>query len=308
MKLLINAGNQGNPMGSATAELIKLWGFDGVRTSLPLYAPEANLAAIISELADNRLEALLIVGGWEVWIPHYDPNGHEVGNTKEARNHNDVAAQASAVTQIMKDFGCVGWIECGNEPDITQSMNTQRFVDQCQASLQAVREVNPMQPFITGGVSNLGERNGLKYLRRCLDQGLITGEGSVFCGVHPYRTHLYPWDLFEGRPMADILADVRNEAGPFAITEIGWHTATQQRKAKHFFRRERFAFTDIDVKDFAEWDLDLGLTEGSELYTWYQLNSGPGDDALSRYGIREFDTFNKAKPVVETFKNWSPPI
>jgi len=305
MKLLINAGNQGRPMGSATAELIKAWGFDGVRISLSLYAPEQNLADMIGELADHSLMGCFIVGGWQVWEPKGDPNGREV-ESRIAHNVSDIAVQASVVTQLVRQLGCVGWIESGNEPDITDGMNTERFVEQCQATLEAVRIVNPMQPFITGGVSNLSRTGGLKYLRRCLSQGLITGEGSVFAGVHPYRSSRYPWDLYEGRPMADILADVRNEAGPYAITEIGWHTAEQERGSLCW--KKKFRFTDQDVKDFAEWELDLGLTEGAELSTWYQLNDGPTDTEVDRWGIRRVDTFDDAKPVVETFQNWSPPI
>lgn len=305
MKLFINGGNRGEPMGQATCELLRLWGFQGARISIPLYIPEDKLAAIIGELADNHLEGLFIVGGWEVWEPAHNEFGQEVGK-RDAHNHTDVAKQAGVVSQMMRELGCIGYIECGNEPDITGNMDPQRFVDQCHASLQAVRNASQFQPFITGGVSNLSKRGGLKYLRKCLAKGLLTGEGNVFVGVHPYRTGLRPWEDFEGRPMAAILADVRNEAGPYAITELGWHTAENSRG--RWPCKEKFSWTDNEIRDFAEWELDLALTEGAELYAWYSINDGATDDAIDRYGIRRFDTFNDAKPVVEAFVKWSPPL
>lgn len=308
MKVLINAGNSGNPMGSATAELIKSWGFEGVRTSLSLYAPEDKLAAIIGELADNELMGMFVVGGWQVWHPHFDDVIGVETEQRFAHNIHAVAAQASVVTRMMKDLGCVGWIECGNEPDITDDMDAQRFVDQCAASFYAVREISMAQPFITGGVSNLSHRGGWRYLKRCLDRGLVTGldHGNVFVGVHPYRTHQKPWANFNNFTPMEMLADVRNLCGPYAISEIGWHTAAQT-KGRWPCKKE-FAFNDTDVKDFAAWDLDLALTEGAEIYVWYGFNDGPSDSPIDRFGIRRFNTFDIAKPVVETFKNWNPPI
>ncbi len=307
MKLLINAGNSGNAMGSTTVELIKEWGFDGARISIPLYAPEENLADIIGELADHQLLGLFIVGGWEVWIPPNDPTGHEEQH-QAAHNHHDVAVQAGVVARMMKDLGCRGWIECGNEPDITENMSEQRFVDQCQTALMAVRGINLTQPFITGGVSNLSNSGGWRYLKRCLEKGLVTGDHdeNVLTGVHPYRTHQEPWEEFEDRAPYEMLRDVRDLCGPYAISEIGWHTAAQTKG--WWISKETFQFTDDEVKEFAQWDLDLGLTEGAELYVWYNFNDGPSDDAIDRYGIRRFATFDVAKPVVETFINWSPPI
>ena len=298
MKTLVNAGNGGHPMGDETCQLIKSWGFDGVRLSVSLYAPEDYVGALIDELARNGLMGMLIVGGWQVWR-----DGQEV-EVREAQAHEDVALQAGVVARFMLHHGVDGWIECGNEPDITKHMNPQRFVDQCKSSLAAVRRVADI-PFINGGVSNLRKSGGLKYLRKCRPLGLPKGEG-ISTGIHPYRTGHRPWDKFEGRYINELYQVVSDEVGYISVSELGWHTAPQKKRC---FGGKRFAFTDNEIAEFATWELDTALMNAIDVYVWYQLNDGPDPNYdMHRYGIRRFDTFDDAKPVVESFKNWTPMI
>ena len=302
MNRLLNAGNGGHPMGDSTCQLIKSWGFDGVRLSISLYQPTHMIQLLVDELVRNELKGMLIVGGWQVWR-----DGQEV-EVREAHAHEDVAAQAKVVAELMEQDGLAGWIECGNEPDITKNMNHQRFVDQCRTSLAAVRRVSDV-PFINGGVSNLSKKGGLKYLRKCLEKGLPKGNG-IATGIHPYRTGLKPWDQFEGRYINELYELVSEAAGAISVTEIGWHTAPQTRKVGCLgLGREGFAFTDAQIADFAAWELDTALMNAIDVYVWYQINDGPDPNYdMDRYGVRRFDTFDDTKPVVESFKNWNPMV
>ena len=296
MKVLVNAGNGGHPMGNETCQLIKSWGFDGVRISIPLYAPEENLAAMIEELAANQMMGMLIVGGWQLWI-----DGQEV-ESREAHAHEDVAAQAGVIAGLMTEHGLDGWIECGNEPDITKHMKPQRFVDQCKAALSAVWAVTDI-PFITGGVSNLSKRGGLKYLMKCVDKGLPRGQTDIAIGIHPYRTGLKPWDKYEGRYINELYQEL-NDLGGISVTELGWHTAPQKRRTGPLCSK-RFQFDDVQVAEFAEWELPTAFMNAIDVYVWYQLNDGPNENYdMHRYGIRRFDTFDDVKPVVKSFIDW----
>jgi hypothetical protein len=301
MKRLLNAGS-GKPLGSTLLQWIKEWGFDGIRQDIPLGAPAEYITTLIQEVADAQMTGCFIVGGWCYW-----DNGNLDMRTV-APDIPEAAEHAAQVAALMQATSCRGFVNVGNEPDITESMSEERFVELCQSCLDSMRSVVPLIEMITGGVHNISRNGGFKYLEKCVKLGLPTGRdyANVFVGVHPYRTGLEPWEPFEGDSMSKWADRIYGTAGPFAIDEVGWHSAPQTKGRWPCKKQFRFSFDDI--KRFAKWEQDHWLAYGAQLYVWYQINDGPLPEFnMHNYGVRTFPD-EQPKPVIEAFRNWSPPL
>jgi hypothetical protein len=77
--------------------------------------------------------------------------------------------------------------------------------------------------------------------------------------------------------------------GPRAVvcTEFGYHTAPARP----------LTLTDEDVADAVEYDLGFYQARNVQLVCLYQLNDGPGDSYLDKYGVRRLD--GTWKPVAD---------
>lgn len=292
---------------------VKGWGFNGIRCDIPIYAPTEWIAQLIGDLAESQMHGIFIVGGWSRWQPRGAMDGKHIHDDRYARNINDVAVQAGIVTKLSRELGCTSHIEGGNEPDITDGLTPGKFVEMCARMHEAISTENPLQSFITGGVSNIRARDGLSYLREALDQGLVTGKqhGNVSVGVHPYRTEQEPWEPVDGADVRSVIRSIKREAGPVACTEIGWHTAPQERKKGLFgLCREKFQFDDDDVREFAAYELELWDWAESPVFGWYGANSGPSDRAIDNFGIRPYNyqlgrvDDTRVTAVVDAFRNF----
>jgi hypothetical protein len=82
---------------------------------------------------------------------------------------------------------------------------------------------------------------------------------------------------------------------PFAITECGWSTAP--RCWGWWIFRQCRRWTDDQVLLAAVDEYALWKDAGAELMVLYQINDGPSDTRLNRYGIRRAD--GSWKPVAE---------
>jgi hypothetical protein len=83
---------------------------------------------------------------------------------------------------------------------------------------------------------------------------------------------------------------------PIARTECGRHTAPESRRYGFLnLRKESWQLTDTQVAEDNAKEILFDTNWGVELTTIYQINDGPNDVALDRYGIRRYDTFDDWK-------------
>jgi hypothetical protein len=84
---------------------------------------------------------------------------------------------------------------------------------------------------------------------------------------------------------------------PLARTECGRHTAPDSRRYGIFnLRKQSWQLTDTQVAEDNSKEIFFDTGWGVELTTIYQINDGPNDVALDRYGIRRYETFDDWKP------------
>jgi hypothetical protein len=281
---------------------INQFGFHCVRQCIPLGAPEDYVMRLVREVARAKMKGCFEVGGWGRW----NKQDYAVYWDRSAPNILEASNQGSLVSTLMDYYGCDGFIECGNEPDGTKNLSPEKFVDLVNSMLHSIRWVSPWRKVITGGVSNLVGDEGLGYLREAIKRGLPTGKtfDDVLVGIHPYRTHQEPWKKHDGETIGSLARMIAEEAGPFAVTESGWHSAPQKKGC--FLCPTKYEFTHEEIQAFAKWELDHWYSYGAKLYNWYQLNDGPKRHINEdNYGITYFGT-GLPKPVVKSFQDWKP--
>lgn len=262
----INAGF-GAPLAAEFAGLAAHW-FGVVRVDVYANDDPKLAPPLIGEWAGAPLRPLFLVGGGH--IQHR--NGYRI-------DPSELAAWTALVVDTAAELGVTDYlIEIGNEPDIAHPGYSNaprafaRAVSQCAETARAHGFTGPI---LSGGVANLDER-GLAYLAN-----LTPLHPDVVVGFHryppsgrgPLATHLgfyadreEEWDA--------LLAVTRGR--PLACTEFGYHTAEER-----FHTR-----TDAEVASSVLWELDFFERHGVSLACVYQLNDGPGDTWLDKFGVR----------------------
>ena len=169
------------------------------------------------------------------------------------------------------------------------------FAEAIRQCLEAVRTNGFTGPLISGGISNLNTR-GFRYLKRMLAASSMPLE-DVVIGFHRYpeagRGPLAPHDHFTSRD--DEWFTLLNLIGHrgVACTEFGYHTA----------KSAPLTLSNADVAKCVLWDLDFYDTRGVTLAVLYQLNDGPTEQWIDRYGVRTVDGTWKvvAERIRETY-------
>lgn len=301
MKLYLNAGNGGLPMGEPAIRFIKDNLFDGVRVGIPNGIPTELLGPIVQELAAVNLEACFIVGGWDWW------GGASAVSKRDLEPPPDlVAKDAVAIVLAAQRTGMRFYIEVGNEPNLSPPRYKKdpagfaSHVNLIAAALDLAGALDDVS-VIAGGASNVNPWDGLPYLAG-LESTLAP---LVILGVHPYRMGSRPWDDLGDRSMASIGLEVASLRPRFAITEGGWHTAPRRAKRDFplcFSYREVPGWTDEEMVFFATHELDFWAGLGAEFYVWYQINDGPTNTQEDRFGIRTLK--GDPKPVAGALARW----
>lgn len=302
MKLYLNAGNGGRPMGERTIRFIKDHLFDGVRMAVPNGVPAELLDPMLRELSEAELSACLLLGGWDWW-----EGGEAVSRRAIAPDADLTLRDAISTATAAEDVGLDFYVEIGNEPNLAPpryKKDPEGFAIDVNVIAMALSLEDGLHgvQVISGGVSNINPWEGLPYLVRTANT-LGTG---VILGVHPYRMGNRPQENLGDQPIG-LIADVVSDLHPrFAVTEGGWHTAPRRQKRAFplCFSYETVAgWTDDEVARFADLELSLWAARGAEFYVWYQINDGLTNTQEDRFGIRTARD-GSPKPVAAALRDW----
>jgi hypothetical protein len=86
---------------------------------------------------------------------------------------------------------------------------------------------------------------------------------------------------------------------PFIVSEFGYHTAPRVTRRILGIPVQRRRWTDDQVAEYVDFEWRFWDGHGATGAVLYQLNDGPSDTTLDRYGIRRVD--GTWKPVARTF-------
>lgn len=254
---------------------IASYGFGTIRQDLYAGGDPAAVPALVAECAGAPCQMVFLIGGGSIMRPD--------GNRIEP---HELAAWTTAVIQAATAAGVTHYaLEIGNEPDIAcagYAEHPEDFSEAIRQCYDAARVAGFQGPLITGGISNLNRR-GLRYLTAMLAAEELPGSDLVI-GFHRYpeggRGPLAPHDGFASRE--DEWRALRTIVGrlqPLACTELGYHTAPSNP----------VTLSDADVAEAVLWDLAFYEDRGVPLAVVYQLNDGPTETWIDRYGVRTTD-------------------
>lgn len=253
---------------------IASYGFALVRQDLYAQHDDAIAQQLIVECVGAPITPLFLIGGGSIAYP----DGSRI-------EPHELAAMTTTVVQTAQAAGLTDYaLEIGNEPDIAcagYANHPPDFAEAIRQCLDAAVTSGFHGPFISGGIANLNNR-GLRYLHALLHAQAMPFT-DVVIGFHRYpeagRAMLAPHDQFRSRD--EEWHALRSIVGtrPVACTEFGYHTAPSKP----------LTLSDDDVADAVLWDLNF-YEERSVLYAVvYQLNDGPTDTWIDRYGVRALD-------------------
>lgn len=267
MRLLLNAGF-GDPLGTELFGELRRLGFDGIRQDV---------------LRLDRVEELVrdaAAGAGDAWQPFVIFVVEWGAVTAEL-----AVAVAQFAHGRIPEFA----IEVGNELNIPDP-NTGRapvkptvYGHAFNEIRDAIHLIDPTIHVVTAGISSLS-----KDSQRWLAAAPILGPAVI--GYHDYRTDddprpEAPQKGFGSRDME--FDNLRRLAGPRPIwnTEVGWHTAVRKRG---LWGMKKYRVSDTEAASYLVREADLTRKRGSDVMVVYQLNDGPKDEPLHRYGIRDF--------------------
>jgi hypothetical protein len=255
-------------------------GFAVARQDLFAHDDPSRVAALVAEFVGAPVRPLFLIGG-----------GHMQHADGTRVTPAELAAWTRQVVETADDVGLLDYlIEIGNEPDIADRGYSHRpgdFADAVRQCHLVARSLGWHGPIVSGGVANLNRR-GLAYLATVVPRL----PDDVIVGFHRYppagRGPLAPHDQFrsredEWRALLDVV-----EGRAVACTEFGYHTATEP---------DGHTRTDAEVAESVLWDLAFYDERAVPVACVYQLNDGPTDTWIDRFGVRAFD--GTWKPVAD---------
>lgn len=150
-----------------------------------------------------------------------------------------------------------------------------------------------------GVVSNLNER-GLRYLS---DAHVDRWPISVNVSIHRYAhgdSNRTPHPGFRSR--SHEVGALHSIIGmrTWGVSEFGFTTGNRANSWLDRLLRRRRQWSDDQVAEMVEWEWVFWAEQGARGAALYQLNDGPTNATLDRYGIRRLD--GSWKPVAATFK------
>jgi hypothetical protein len=262
------------------------YGFAVARQDLFPHDDASRVSALVTEFAGAPVRPLFLIGGGH--MQHAD--GTRI----------DPSALAAWTTQVVETARAVGVtdyaLEIGNEPDIAHpwyARHPANFADAVRQCHGAARSQGFTGSIVTGGIANLDNR-GFAYLARVLAVSILPVEDLVI-GFHRYpeagRGPLAPHDRFRSRDDEWSMLLKLVGTRPVACTEFGYHTATEP---------DGHTRTDPEVAESVLWDLEFFEERAVQLACVYQLNDGPTDTWIDRFGVRALD--GNWKPVAESIR------
>jgi hypothetical protein len=269
----------GEPLGAAR-DFIESIGFAFVRQEIRADATDRTIAALLGEFLGRPITLLALLGGGK--------NRTAAGARIEPRAF---AALASRVVRAAAQLGLTGYmIEVGNEPDIGHpgyATRPEEFASAVAQTEATVRQAGFAGPLISGGISNLSTER-LDYLAQMAPRL----PPDVVVGFHRYPRADRPDEPHPGFASRDAeWARLQEIAGArsLACTEFGHHSAPRRQRLLGFLPRRSRRVPDEIVAEYVAYDLEAFQSKGCELAAVYQLNDGPTDRPVDRYGIRRPD-------------------
>ena len=240
------------PVPAETLLAIKDLGFDGIRIDLG----QLNDQTKIRELIDPVLEA----GLWPLII---------FSNTKQ-------------LVYIPDGLN----VELLNEPDLSGPGPRTYLQLLDQVSSIAVRR---SQQLWAGVISNLNQR-GFTYL-----EALQPANWPAYVNVSIHHYPVKPWDPrqphngYQSRyhEYLKLKSIIGNR--PYGVSEFGYHTAPE-RLYKWLPKKwscNKRSITDEQALDNLRYEWAYWTIHGAQFACLYQLNDGPTNTTLDRYGIRD---------------------
>ena len=291
MLIGLNAGF-GLPL-AADWPFIHATGCTVVRQEFRFEIDDSTLTMLMADIASQPIRLLALLGG--------GTNARAAGGRIEPHEFAVLGARVAtaAVAAGLADV----LIEVGNEPDIGHVDYKTRPGDFAVAVTQthaAVRAMGFAGPVVSGGVSNLSPER-LDYLQQVVTAGVPP---DVVLGFHRYPHGLAPEIPHPGFANRDAewTRLLTIAAGrPVACTEFGHHTARRRYLLWGFIPLHK-RLSDQAIADHITYDLTYFRDRGCLLAAVYQLNDGPTDTAIDRYGIRRVDgTAKPAATAISTF-------
>lgn len=199
-----------------------------------------------------------------------------------------VVSWAQEVRRMAYDAGVEWDCEPFNEPDVFGSWRPDTCGDCIRAVHAALRDAGFTGAVLGGSVSN-PEGRGRTYLSA---MNWRTMPADVVATWHRYPHQLSATKGVDGMTRAEEVARMRMIVGedrPFAITEMGPHTAWQSWGGlklgswRLFGTRRRL--TDTQAASLLAADLRFWRAQGASLVCIYQIKDGATDDAPGRQGL-----------------------
>ncbi len=171
----------------------KSWGYIRARIDMKWDMVETTQGQYNFSLFDNMYNELTAQGMTPIFILCYNnrfysptgsvtSNGNQVGIT-DANNRQGYVNFVKAAANRYKGKGVI-W-EIWNEPDLPKfwnNPNPQAYAQLAQASVQAIRSVDPNAYVINGGFANKSQRK--EYIRQAMAAGMLNGYNAM--AVHGY--------------------------------------------------------------------------------------------------------------------------
>ncbi len=193
-------------------------------------------------------------------------------------------------------------VEVRNEPDIdtNEKLSPKDYAEIAHRCVTAAHrrseEVQSLIPVWVGAVSNLNDR-GLAYMRMLfsdrIPNSLLSLPPDVGVSVHRYAedTVWKPHDHFTSREHeVEVLRKIIGSRA-YGVSEMGYSTGAVDNKP---------GLTDEEARDNLRQEFNFWPAQGAKFCTVYQLNDGPENAPLDKYGIRRID--GTWKPSADIFR------
>jgi len=287
MLVLVNASNQGKPLGDATLGAIRALGAHGVRTDILPDGAEAQLREF-KENPDLQLLALI----------HHGLTGDENTMVAEATH----AAMIAKRNLQMNELKHPPIFELGNEPrssapgKLALWRDPDRFGTAVRRGAEAIwNEMGNDTLVISGGIHNPSTKEQ-DWLRKAARHFPRTG-GRFAVGFHNYAPGMGDPDVAhrDFKTVEEQIASLKKLGFQLFDTESGGHTAPPENHTDSEIARWLTRRLDLS----REWDL-LGTVV-------YELQDGPDPKKSEhRLGLLRFDD-RSWKPSATALHDWLKP-
>ncbi len=284
MKVLVNASNEGKPMGRGVFDGIRALGARGIRTDIYTDAPHLQLREFVDY---QDLQLLLIIMGDKV-------PGTPDDLVKRAREVADLAKQLD-----MDKLPLPPMFELANEPDAPKKYvptiwrkKPELFGAKVAETARAIWGILGQSTLVISGGVTTPSKDSQDYLRKAAKY-FPRGEGKFALGFHHYAPGMGDPDKpHKGfKTVKDQMQALKAIGFDLFDTESGGHTAPPE---KH---------NDDEIARWLGRRLDINKEHGVLGSVVYQWLDGPSPSYFNdRFGLMTMD--GTPKKSAEALRSW----